>query len=514
MLTPRTITLALLILVPVLVYLGLGAYALWQTGLFRWTWWIIPGCWGLTWLIAWLWRPRPASEAADDGQPPPEHWTPRDEAAAGIVREFQEQVDEYSPQELTDPHFYLARAQELADRLARHYHPQATNPVSSLTVPEVLAAVRLAVDDMERWMLESVPGSQLITIGQWRWLGKAPKWVKRVQNTAWAASILINPANLVKFFSSKLALSPVTKELQAEFLAAVYLRFIRQVGFYLIEMNSGRLRGGADRYRRTFGKLPDRSADGAETPESEESVAPAPLTVALVGQVKAGKSSLANALIGERVAESDVLPATRNVARYRFTLPDANVPLTLLDTPGYADAGATKSQLEQVRQAVREADVVLLVIDAHAPARAADRQLLDELLAWYADRPELKLPPVVVCLTHIDLLSPAMEWEPPYEWRDPQGKKARSIHEAVAFGRETFPDCAAVVPVCTDVERNRTAHIVEDLLPALLEVISTGQSAALLRAYHRDLSADRVRTVLRQIKRGGKELWKLWKDNG
>lgn len=513
MLTPRTITLALLILVPVAVYLGLGAYALWQTGLFRWTWWIIPGCWGVTWLISLLWKPQRHGDAVDE-PPSPEHWTPRDEAAAGIIRTCQQQVDEYTPQELTDPHFYLARAQELADRLARHYHPKATDPVSSLTVPEVLAAVRLAVDDMEHWMLEAVPGSQVVTIGQWRWLGKAPKWVKRVQNTAWAASILVNPANLVKFFSSKLALSPVTKELQTEFLAAVYLRFIRQVGFYLIEMNSGRLRGGADRYRRTFGPHPDRSAGGAERSASDSSADPAPLTVALVGQVKAGKSSLANALIGERVAESDVLPATRDVTRYRFTLPDADVPLTLLDTPGYADAGATTSQSQQVRQAVRAADVILLVVDAHAPARSADRETIDDLREWYASQPELKLPPVIVCLTHIDLLSPVMEWEPPYDWRNPNGPKSQNIHDAVAFNRETFPECDDVVPVCTDVERNRTAHIMEDLLPALMEVISEGQSAALLRAYHHELSAGRVRTVMRQIKRGGKELWRLWKDNG
>lgn len=37
MLSRRTITLTVLMLLPLAVYLGLGAYALWQTGLFAWT---------------------------------------------------------------------------------------------------------------------------------------------------------------------------------------------------------------------------------------------------------------------------------------------------------------------------------------------------------------------------------------------------------------------------------------------------------------------------------------------
>src|SRR5690606_6338684 len=116
------------------------------------------------------------------------------------------------------------------------------DPLGSLTVPEVLAAIRLAVDDMERWMLTSVPGSRLLTIGQWQMLQWAPTWFRRIQNAAWAASILINPANVARFFSSRLTYDPITAELQDEILAVVYLRFVRQVGYYLIEMNSGRLR--------------------------------------------------------------------------------------------------------------------------------------------------------------------------------------------------------------------------------------------------------------------------------
>lgn len=504
MISKRAAVLALLTAVPLLVYLGLGAYALWRTNLFVETFWILPVCWGLTWLTATLWKP-PGIKSEDDPQTSA-HFTPRDQAAQAIIREYQRRVDDYTPEELVDPHFYLTQAQSLARDLAAHYHPRATDPIDSVTVPEVLAAVRLAVEDLEHWMLEAVPGSQVVTIGQWKWLRHAPKWTQRIQNAAWAAGVLVNPVNIARYFLSRMTMGPVTRELQTEFLAAVYLRFIRQTGFYLIEMNSGRLRGGADRYRRTFPmreEPPSRAEEETPTPES--------LTVALVGQVKAGKSSLVNALIGDKVARTDVLPETTEVARYRLDIEDSAVALTLLDTPGYADSGATKRQMDQLRRAVCDADVVVLTLDAHSPARDADRQVLDHLREWYESHPELKPAPVIACLTHMDLLSPMLEWSPPYDWRQPKTKKERSIHDAVEHVRELFgATVQEVVPVCADPQRGGEGIVRQELLPVLVHVLPLEQTSALLRAYHRDLQSGHWKTVLKQLGTGGKELLKTW----
>lgn len=505
MFSRRTWVLAVLFLVPLGVYLALGAWALWQSGLFMQTFWIIPGCWLATWLVAVFWERE--SPAAHEDLPHPAHLTPRDEAGLQIVRRYQEQVDQLNPAQLTEPAFYLQQAQRLSEELARHYHPHAKDPVSELTVPEVLAAVRLAVDDLERWMLESVPGSRLMTIRQWRWLRHAPKWVERIQNGAWAASILINPLNVLRYLTSRVTVGPVSEQLQTEFLAAVYLRFIRQTGFYLVEMNSGRLRGGADHYRRIFG-------DETPTPENSPGAAeliPKSLSVALVGQVKAGKSSLVNALRGELVAKSDVLPQTRQVARYELQLPETDRTLTLLDTPGYADAGATKEQMADVRRAVQEADVVLLVLDAHAPAHEADLRLVHDLRDWYRTQPEFKPPPLIGCLTHVDLLSPVLEWQPPYDWRAPQTRKAHSIHDAVAHLRQLLGDAAQnVIPLCTDVARGRHDGVTRELLPALMQVLDEGQTAALLRAYHRDLDRGQMQRLFEQLKSGGRALLEMW----
>ncbi|WP_437228154.1 GTPase family protein [Planctomicrobium sp. SH661] len=507
MFSRRSLILAALITLPVLLYLGLGAYALWQTGWFAYTFWILPAFWLITWIVAVVWKPSQPLLAED--LPHPRHFTPRDESAMDIVRRYQEQVDVLTTEQLTDPGFYLKQSQHLARDLSVHYHPRAEDPISSLTIPEVLAAVRLAVDDMERWLLDSVPGSQLVTIRQWQWLQHAPKWVRRAQNAAWAVGVLLNPANALKYLTSEVTVGPISQELQTEFLAAVYLRFTRQLGFYLIEMNSGRLRGGADRYRQTFGS-PEQVASGPSQAQAAELV-PESLTVAFVGQVKAGKSSLVNALIGSRAAKSDVLPATSQVERYQFTVPETDVQLTLLDTPGYADAGATKKQLAEMQQALRSADVLLLVMAANSPARSADRELMDQLREWYAAHSELKPAPVVICLTHIDLLSPVMEWKPPYHWHTPTSRKEESIHAAVEHVQGLFSDVTtSVVPVCSDVERNRQASIIEELLPALLQVLNEGQIAAILRAYHHQLNRERLQRFMSQITSSGKNLLRIW----
>ena len=58
----------------------------------------------------------------------------------------------------------------------------------------------------------------------------------------------------------------------------------------------------------------------------------------------------------------------------------------------------------------------MLVTPATNPGRKPDVELLDRLKAWFAERPQLNMPPVVVAVNQVDLLSPKAEWSPPYDW--------------------------------------------------------------------------------------------------
>lgn len=534
LLGPRAIVLLSLMLLPVLVYLALGGYALWRSGVLAWVWWLLPVCWALTWIVSRLWKPKPPQQ--DQSISPADHWTERDRKASEIVHAFQRQVDTISMQQLTDPHFYVDQVKSLALQLAQHYHPNADDPFSSRTAPEIVAAVRLAIDDLERWMLESAPGSRMLTIKQWRMLQHAPKWLQRAQQAGWAASILINPANIASYYSSKVTIQPVTTELQTELLTVIYLRFLRQIGFYLIEMNSGRLRGGADAYRQTFARgslrpldphprqrqpdsprpkpaVPDATLEPPENCESDREDAAVEIRIALVGQVNSGKSSLINLLTGDDQARVDSLPATRQVQQIRFEVAQSGVTLTLLDTPGYGEAGASAGQLAEIETALRTADAILLVMDAHAPARAADVQTFRDVSTWYEQNPQFKRAPVLGVLTHVDLLPPSLEWEPPYDWRHPLDLKAERIAAAVAYVRELFGTTLIdIVPVCSAQEPSRRWGIVEELLPRLTQLLDEAHATALLRAFEQRLDEKPWRTLLRQIRRGSSRLLQAWVD--
>jgi predicted GTPase len=427
------------------------------------------------------------------------------------MEEQLQEIKTIPPERLTDPHFYLDSAMDLSLKIARHYHPQADDPLTSLTVPEILASAHLAIEDLEEWVDDSVPGSHLLTVKQWRGLAKAPEWFKLARDVSWAISVALNPTNIGRYLTSRMTVNPISKQVQSNLLLAFYVTYLRHVAFYSIEMNSGRLRVGAKRYRELMQQLKQDKRPPRGTADVQTSAA-APdevteVTIAVVGQVKAGKSSLINSLLGERQAETDILPLTKNVERYRYEPPDVPIDFMLLDTAGYGEAGADEAQMTGMLVAFQQADVVLLVMDAGNPARHADLKILQGMARWYETKPELKPPPILGVLTHIDLLSPQMEWQPPYDWMNPSGTKEQQIREAVEFNRQEFGKLlAGVVPACTDMDRDRVYGVQEWLLPALTALLDEGHARAVMHALCAELDRDNIGTLLRQLRNAGTQM--------
>jgi predicted GTPase len=236
-------------------------------------------------------------------------------------------------------------------------------------------------------------------------------------------------------------------------------------------------------------------ADGA--PEAPS------VTVTLLGRVKAGKSSVINALLGERRAQTDVLPATATVQRYELHTPDTPF-LTFLDTVGYAHTGAKADQVAATGAAAQASDVLFVVVHARDPGRQADITFLDDLRAWFAARPDLKPPPLIAVLTHVDLLFPALEWAPPYDWHRGSRPKEQNIREAVAAARAQLGERVAdVVPVCT--RAGQVWGVEEALLPAILGRLDEAHGVALLRCLKGEKDTGKVRKIFWQLLAVGKE---------
>jgi predicted GTPase len=496
----------------------IGTYYLWRDRLGFISWWPMAACMALGYLLGWYWQRkqrllRPVDFAA------PLHWTERDQQAKQLVKARAEAGAQLPMEKLGDLNFYLSTAQEMALELARFYHPGTRDPYAALTVPEVLAVVELASHDLAERVDKYLPGGHLLTIRDWMRAKQMAEWAPAASNAYWIVSALFDPISAgTRFVASRLGMTTSQQMLQQYLFLWFYTAFVERVGTYLIEVNSGRLKVGAQRYRellagRPIGALPEAEerANGQPAAPAAPAAEVARVTLTLLGQVKMGKSSLINALLGEQRAVTDVLPATAQVARYELQPQGIPTRLALLDTVGYAHTGPRADQVEATKDAAQQSDLLLLVLHARNPARQADLQMLQQLRAWYTSRPDLKRAPILAVLTHIDLLSPAMEWAPPYDWQKPARPKEHQIQQAVAAVQEQLGEyLVGVVPVC--VAAGKVYGVEEWLLPAVTELLGEAHAVGLLRCLKAEFDLVKVRKVFDQLLAVGKQAVKVfWK---
>lgn len=491
-----------LLLLPFVVYLAVGAWALWDHGWFVWLWLPLPICWAAALLLTrmwgkdWSWTPEVDTDPAT-------HWSPRDEQAWELVKARMDSADDVSAENLTHLQFYVDIALELAQDITRVYHPKAADPVSSLTVPEILAALQLAFEDLNTALDDYMPGSHLLTVGHWRKLARLPELTKKFSKFYWPISAVLSPYTAVgRFAGSKAFIDPLKRDFQAGVQTWFYTLFLERLGFYAIELNSGRLAAGAERFRQAF----DRDKSG-NTTSPTESAAP-PIQICVVGQRGAGKSSVIEAFcVG---APTETATDGNNVHETRTEIAGGE-RLRFLEPPGYASAELTAKERKVIEVSVRDADMLLLVMKATDPAREPDRRLVAMLGEWFASRPDLRAAPMLGVLTHIDLLKPVREWEPPYDWRNGDESKAESIREAVEFNRSLLPGLEQIVPACvsTGEEEDAVTFGVEEFLkPAMLEQLGEAATNAATKDLHKNIKQGRGKRVARQLWQAGKLLLK------
>jgi GTPase len=119
--------------------------------------------------------------------------------------------------------------------------------------------------------------------------------------------------------------------------------------------------------------------------------------VSLIGRPNAGKSTLLNALVGQKVAiVADKPQTTRTTIQGVLTVPGAQI--VFVDTPGIhqADSPLNKRLMHTVRGALEERDLLLFVADSTRPFGEEDRRAIQ--LAGKTGTP------VVLVLNKIDLV--------------------------------------------------------------------------------------------------------------
>lgn len=120
--------------------------------------------------------------------------------------------------------------------------------------------------------------------------------------------------------------------------------------------------------------------------------------VSILGRPNAGKSTLLNALVGQKVSiVADKPQTTRTAIQGVMTTPEAQV--VFVDTPGIhkATSAINKRMMDAVRASLEERDLFIYVADGGRPFAAEDERALGVLR-----REGGKTPPVILALNKID----------------------------------------------------------------------------------------------------------------
>ena len=120
-------------------------------------------------------------------------------------------------------------------------------------------------------------------------------------------------------------------------------------------------------------------------------------TVAVVGRANAGKSTLVNALVGEKVSIVSPKPQTTRDRIYGVLTTD-EYQIVFEDTPGvYKAAGLLNSRMQKtVERTARDTDLILFVLDGHDGLKDDDLNLLAKYAKIGA--------PLIVALTKTDIM--------------------------------------------------------------------------------------------------------------
>ncbi len=508
----RLVLLALLFLTPFAVLIGVGSYHLWEKG-YLWVWWPLLACFGLAYYLSYRWTRR-QGVLPDTTVPAPGYWTDRDKIAWEKVDAKAKSFESVSLDQISNARHYTDVALDLATEVGAIFNPDSEDPFDSLTLPEVLACMELAAADLEGMVQKYIPGVHMLRIRDVKRAKKAYSLYKTGQDVYWAGAAVFDPISTgLRYLASRGGLGTLMNRIQSNLILWFHTAYIHQVGRYLIELNSGRLKVGVKRYREILaahqeppaddvsGRAPDVSpgvATETTTTETSPEVPVAPtkaITIAILGPVKAGKSSLVNSLLGKQLATVDRLPVASGI-RYDTTL-QGGQPVSLFDTSGYGEQISDQDFAAAV-EASRDADLILLVTPATSPGRIADVDLLDRLKAWFAEKPHLRMPPVLVVINQVDLLSPKAEWAPPYDWKAGLRPKEMNMRECVAAVKEQIGSRATdIIPVCA--RSGETFGIVDGLVSVLVSHLDHARGAAILKAFDAEASERPVGKVVDQL---------------
>jgi GTP-binding protein Era len=208
--------------------------------------------------------------------------------------------------------------------------------------------------------------------------------------------------------------------------------------------------------------------------------------VALIGRPNAGKSTLLNRLVGQKIAAvSDKPQTTRFKIQGIITKPEGQV--VFVDTPGVHQPGyeLNRRMMAAVQDALMGVDLVCLIRDASASTGNGDRFVLD--LVKRSEKPALLLLNKIDKLEDKSALLPLMDWyRKEYEWREiiPISALKEQMTDVLVesclrhlpeiepiFAEDELTDQSLRVMVA-EIVREKILHVTGDEIPYVTAVVT------------------------------------------
>jgi hypothetical protein len=502
----RSLVLVLLLVGPVLVYVGLGMWWLWERGWVACTiaavLWVITGVAFSVLAARWTKTARPLLPPLDWNSP--QTFSPRDRDAWRIVEEEADRGETFSFDVLLGADVYIDTGRRLFRRLAGHYHPLAANPLDDVPVIELLTALELAAEDLTG-LSRQIPGGDLISLSHWRKAVQVAGYITRANDLYAYIMPFLNPVSgLARLGTREWIVKPAWKSMQQNVLRWFYQAYVNRLGMHLIELMSGRLAIGAHQYRRLTHRTP-----GAFAASPDDDLKP--LAIAVAGARGSGKSRLIAMIQRAFSGEMNLVRARVAPLGLEPSLLDRLTDAHWIEAPGYPPSMSGENRRDRAQRqaavaAASDCDLLVLVVDGARQDHEADVTFAKAWDHWFGEHPQREVPPTLVVVTGIDRPEFGGRWMTGQDGGAGQLTRESLVRAQIDSLRAFLPPTIhnyATVGLSSDTAFN----VIEHVIPALAPLLLRAERAALIRRLHEVAGQSKVGRLVRQLREHGRSFW-------